>query len=80
MPHYILAIDVGGTFTDVICFNAKTGAAEIAKAPATPPDFIDGMVNGITALSIEPAEINLIKIGTTIATNTIIMRTGARTA
>ena len=80
MPHYILAIDVGGTFTDVICVNAKTGAAEIAKAPSTPPDFIDGMVNGITALSIEPAEINLIKIGTTIATNTIIMRTGARTA
>ena len=80
MPNYILAIDVGGTFTDVICFNAKTGAAEIAKAPSTPPDFIDGMINGITALSIKPAEISLIKIGTTIATNTIIMRTGARTA
>jgi N-methylhydantoinase A len=80
MTNYILAIDVGGTFTDVICFNTETGAAEIAKAPSTPPDFIGGMINGITALGIKPAEISLIKIGTTIATNTIIMRTGARTA
>ena len=80
MGRYVLAIDVGGTFTDVICFDEKTGAAEIAKASSTPPDFIDGMINGITTLGIDPAEISLIKIGTTIATNTIIMRTGARTA
>ena len=75
-----MAIDVGGTFTDVICFNEETGEANIAKAPSTPPDFIDGMLHGITSLDIEPGEIKLIKIGTTIATNTIIMRTGSRTA
>ena len=80
MGRYVLAIDVGGTFTDVICFDEETGAAEIAKASSTPPDFIDGMINGITTLGIDPVEISLIKIGTTIATNTIIMRTGARTA
>ena len=80
MPRYVLAVDVGGTFTDVICFNEETDEATIAKSSSTPPDFIDGMINGISALDIAPADIKLIKIGTTIATNTIIMRTGARTA
>ncbi len=38
------------------------------------------MINGMTALGYAPDRIGLIKIGTTIATNTIIMRTGAKTA
>jgi len=80
MSRFILAIDVGGTFTDVICYDQTSGAVTTAKVPSTPPDFIDGMVDGIAALGHKPAEISLIKIGTTIATNTIIMRTGARTA
>ncbi len=80
MSRYILAIDVGGTFTDVICYDVTNGAVTTAKTPSTPPDFIDGMVDGIAALGHDPSQIRLIKIGTTIATNTIIMRTGAKTA
>ena len=78
--HYVLAVDVGGTFTDVIRHDTETGAVEVAKTASTPPDFIDGMLAGIEAVGAEPADIKLIKIGTTIATNTVIMRTGARTA
>jgi N-methylhydantoinase A len=80
MSRFILAIDVGGTFTDIICYDVTTGAVTTAKVPSTPPDFIDGMLDGITALGHKPSELRLIKIGTTIATNTIIMRTGAKTA
>ncbi|MBM3482971.1 MAG: hydantoinase/oxoprolinase family protein [Alphaproteobacteria bacterium] len=80
MSRYILAIDVGGTFTDVICYDTTNGAVTTAKVPSTPPDFIDGMLDGITALGHAPRDLRLIKIGTTIATNTIIMRTGAKTA
>jgi N-methylhydantoinase A len=80
MSNLIVAIDVGGTFTDLIGYDTATGAVTSAKTPSTPPDFIDGMINGITALGCTPDQIGLIKIGTTIATNTIIMRTGARTA
>ncbi len=80
MSRYILAIDVGGTFTDVICYDVTNGAVTTLKTPSTPPDFIDGMLDGIAALGHAASEIRLIKIGTTIATNTIIMRTGAKTA
>ena len=80
MSQYIVAIDVGGTFTDLICYDTKTNEISTEKVPSTPPDFIDGMIDGIASLGIGPKDIRLIKIGTTIATNTIIMRTGARTA
>lgn len=80
MSEYILAIDVGGTFTDVICYENLSGEVSIVKTPSTPPDFIQGMLNGISALKIPMDKIRLIKVGTTIATNTIIMRTGAKTA
>jgi len=80
MSQYIVAIDVGGTFTDLICYDTKTNKINTGKVPSTPPDFIDGMIDGIDSLGVGPKDIRLIKIGTTIATNTIIMRTGARTA
>jgi N-methylhydantoinase A len=80
VSEYIVAIDVGGTFTDMIGYHVESGKVTSAKTPSTPPDFIDGMINGIAALNLAPDQIRLIKIGTTIATNTIIMRTGARTA
>jgi N-methylhydantoinase A len=80
MSKYIVAIDVGGTFTDLIGYDTTTNKVSTGKVPSTPPDFIDGMIDGISLLNIAPKDIRLIKIGTTIATNTIITRTGARTA
>lgn len=80
VSQYIVAIDVGGTFTDMIGYHIDSGRVLSAKTSSTPPDFIDGMINGIDALGLAPDMIRLIKIGTTIATNTIIMRTGAKTA
>ena len=80
MSDQIIAIDVGGTFTDLIGYDVQAGTVTSAKTPSTPPDFIDGMINGMIALGHLPDRIRLIKIGTTIATNTIIMRTGSKTA
>lgn len=80
MSEFIVAIDVGGTFTDLIGYEIATGQVISAKTPSTPPDFIDGMINGLAALGYTPDRIAQIKIGTTIATNSIIMRTGAKTA
>ena len=80
MSRYLLAIDVGGTFTDIICYDTADSTVRVVKTPSTPPDFIDGMLGGIAELDIAADAIKLIKIGTTIATNTIIMRTGAKTA
>ena len=53
--RYVLAVDVGGTFTDVIRHDTETGAVEVAKTASTPPEFIDGMLAGIEALTPSPA-------------------------
>ena len=80
MSRYLLAIDVGGTFTDIICYDTTDGTVTTVKTPSTPPDFIEGMIDGIGELCVDASDIRLVKIGTTIATNTIIMRAGAKTA
>src|SRR6202012_5182989 len=80
MSEFIVAIDVGGTFTDLIGYEIATGKVTSTKTPSTPPDFIDGMINGLVAMGHGPEQLALIKIGTTNATNTIIKRTGPKTA
>jgi N-methylhydantoinase A len=52
----------------------------IAKVPSTPPEFEEGIVNGLNALGIPHDEIRTIHHGTTVSTNAAIMKTGARTA
>lgn len=80
MSRYILALDVGGTFTDLVCYDTQTGDLGTVKSSSTPPDYIQGMLDAIAGTGVRPEEVKFIKFGTTIATNTIIMRTGARTA
>jgi len=75
-----LGIDVGGTFTDLVLYDETSGALRLAKTPSTPHDHADGMLAGIRRLGVEPAEIGKIAHGTTVATNTVLERTGARTA
>ena len=79
---YRLGVDVGGTFTDLLLVNEKTGALYTAKVPSTPDDSSRGVFNGINKVcekaSIEPGEITSVMHGTTVATNTILTGTGAK--
>ena len=79
-----LAVDVGGTFTDVAL---ETGGAEslvTAKVLTTPDAPEEGVVaavgEAIGAAGIAPGEVDLLIHGTTLATNALIERTGAKTA
>lgn len=47
---YRLGVDVGGTFTDLLLFNADTGAFWRHKTPSTPHDSSEGILNGVTAI------------------------------
>jgi N-methylhydantoinase A len=80
MSRYIVAVDIGGTFSDLVCLDTETGEIRNAKVPSTPPTFIDGVVDALDKVGIEPAEMTVFKHGSTIATNAIIQRRGARTA
>lgn len=79
---YRLGVDVGGTFTDLILVNEKTGEIHSAKVPSTPQDSSIGVLNGIARVcqnaGIDPNEITHVMHGTTVATNTILTHTGAK--
>lgn len=75
-----IGIDTGGTFTDVIVWSG--GRLEAFKLPSTPDDpsqaILDGVVRAL-AIAGEDGEVEVIH-GTTVGTNALLERTGARTA
>jgi len=77
-----LAIDIGGTFTDLVL--DEDGARHTAKVLTTPERPADGLMQGVDRIlaqsGVEAASIDLIVHGTTLATNALIERKGARTA
>ena len=79
---YRLGVDVGGTFTDLLLVNEKSGDLHTAKVPSTPEDSSIGVFNGITKVcsiaAIDPSDITSVMHGTTVATNTILTGTGAK--
>ncbi len=76
----IVGIDVGGTFTDLFYSGDATRPHQILKVPSTPQDPSVGLLNALKAAGLGPAELDAILHGTTIATNAVIERKGARCA
>ena len=76
----IVGIDVGGTFTDLYYSGDATRPHQILKVPSTPQDPSVGLLNALKAAGLGPAELDAILHGTTIATNAVIERKGARCA
>ena len=78
-----IGIDVGGTFTDVVLVDDATGQIHYAKTSTTPGNLADGVLAdigkalGIAGKSIE--DLAYVVHGTTIGTNALIERTGAKT-
>ncbi len=78
-PGRIVGVDVGGTFTDVFFLNEATGGYEVAKVPSTPGDQSKGFLNGLKQGEAPFAEIATVVHGTTVGTNALLERKGART-
>ena len=78
-----LGIDIGGTFTDLVAFDPATGRADIWKESTTPDDPTRGVMAGIRHLlrvhDMPPASIGRVVHATTLFTNALIERKGART-
>jgi N-methylhydantoinase A len=75
-----LAADIGGTFTDIAVFDDKTGRISFGKALSTPARLVDGISAGVEKAGSSYADARLFLHGSTVAINTILERTGARTA
>src|SRR5258706_7897461 len=82
---YLVGIDIGGTFTDCAIVD-RAGKLLTTKVPSTPPDFARGMMDALGAgaeqlgLSMDRfcREIAFLSHGTTVGTNTIIQKRGAK--
>jgi N-methylhydantoinase A/oxoprolinase/acetone carboxylase beta subunit/N-methylhydantoinase B/oxoprolinase/acetone carboxylase alpha subunit len=73
-----VGIDVGGTFTDVICYDQASRNFRITKVPTTSQDQSRGCVSALESLVEPGTAIHSIVHGTTVATNAIIERKGVR--
>jgi N-methylhydantoinase A len=79
---YRLGVDVGGTFTDLLLIDEDTGGTWRAKTPSTPADPSEGVLEGLGKVcdvaGIETAAINHVMHGTTVATNAVLEKKGAK--
>lgn len=76
----LVGIDVGGTFTDLFFSGGAGQSHRILKVPSTPHDPSVGLLNALEEAEIAPDGIEAILHGTTIATNAVIEKRGAKCA
>ena len=71
-------IDTGGTFTDLIGLNEESGELVVAKCPSSPAQPAKALAGVITDSKLDAAAFSALILGTTVATNAILQRSGAR--
>ena len=79
-----IGVDVGGTFTDIVCFDEDRSELKLLKVPSNPAEPHRAVVEGIARL-LEQSRLSVEGVhflihGTTVATNTLLERKGARVA
>ncbi|PZQ48145.1 MAG: 5-oxoprolinase [Rhodovulum sulfidophilum] len=77
-----VATDVGGTFTDMVCFetDTATGASRVitAKSDTTPPNFEQGVLNVLAKAEVDVASVDFMAHGTTVVINALTERKGVK--
>jgi N-methylhydantoinase A len=81
MPNSVrVAIDVGGTFTDMVKLVPETGELRFEKVPTTPQQPTAGVLAAFDKADADPATVETFNHGTTLGLNSLLTRTGARIA
>jgi N-methylhydantoinase A len=75
-----VAVDIGGTFTDVVIFDETKGSLALAKALSTPEELARGVEEGLNKAAVPLDQVLSLIHGSTIVVNAIIERRGAKTA
>ena len=73
-----IGVDVGGTFTDLLALDRERGVFRVAKVLSTPEDQSIGFIAGLAVLDTDLAAVTALVHGTTVATNAVLERKGAR--
>jgi N-methylhydantoinase A len=77
---YRVAIDIGGTFTDLVLEDARTGTSRGLKVLSTPGHLHDGVTAALRATGVRAADVDLFVHGTTAGLNALLERRGVRVA
>src|SRR3954469_2223646 len=76
----IVAVDIGGTFTDLVAYDRDGQRLAFAKSPTTPRDLSQGILAVLQKAGVDAAACDYLKHGTTVVINALLERKGARTA
>ena len=79
MP-FVIAIDIGGTFTDLVACDVDSGAVAYTKSPTTYGQLGDAIFDCIRKAKLDAREASFVKHGTTLVINALLQRAGAKTA
>ncbi|MGE0853428.1 MAG: hydantoinase/oxoprolinase family protein [Hyphomicrobiaceae bacterium] len=74
----LVGVDIGGTNTDLVFIDTTGQRLVTTKVPSTPANQAEGLMSGIGALGVDLDAVDLLVHGTTVATNAVIERKGAR--
>jgi N-methylhydantoinase A len=77
---YVVAVDIGGTFTDLVAFDHDNQNVIYTKSPTTYGNFVDGILDCFAKAKVKPADSTFLNHGTTLVINSLIQRRGAKTA
>ncbi len=78
MSRLRVAMDIGGSFTDVVTYDAQTGRCRAEKVPTTPDDLAAGLLGALSVSVVAPEDISFLVHGTTHGLNTFLQRRGDR--
>ena len=76
-----VAVDTGGTFTDMVVLDHDSGEVSVLKTPSTPDDPGQAIIGGLVELlsqGLEASDVSSFAHGTTVATNILVQDKGAR--
>src|SRR5688500_18261284 len=70
-----VGVDVGGTSTDLVAYDGRTGALRVVKLPSTPPDFHQAVIEAVRRVAGSGTRVRIVH-GSTVATNALLQRAG----
>lgn len=78
-PSQIVGVDVGGTFTDLVRLDVRTGEVRLAKVPSTTDNQAFGVLAALAEAGVGLGDVGLIIHGTTTTTNAVLERKLSKT-
>src|SRR3984957_10234576 len=76
----VVAVDIGGTFTDLVAFDNDKNRVVCTKRPTTYGNFVEGILDCFGKAHMTPREATIVNHGTTLVINSLVQRKGAKTA